>query len=309
MVIAIISVVIELLSFMLTAIGESAIIAVHKAVCLIMEDKMAKAIRFFIIIMGSLMLASGSVNAQQTFFKTDEAARSLYEMPPRYLINAPTAGTLPRGCFHVVMRVYNHGGLLGETAIGLSNRLMIGISYGAENIISDYSANSNPRIEFNLKLRLIDENYLLPAFAIGYNSQGYGAFIDDRDRYTFKSKGFFGVVSRNFTTQYLSAGGHVGVNYSLENDVDNDEEPSFFFGLDTKFNNNIAMAIEYDMGLNDDRASQNYAKGRGYLNFGLKWMYSDNLEIEILLNDLLLNRKEGASTFGRELRFTYIEFF
>nr|MBN2277914.1 hypothetical protein [candidate division Zixibacteria bacterium] len=270
---------------------------------------MTRAISMFIIIAAFLGMGGTRVNAQQTYFRTDEAARSLYEMPPRYLINAATAGTLPRGCFHIVMRVYNGGGMLGETAIGLSNRLMVGMSYGAEKIISDYSADSNPGIEFNIRLRIIDENYLLPAVAVGYNSQGYGAYLEDRERYTYKSKGFFAVISRNFMTSYLTAGGHVGVNYSLENDVDNDKEPTVFFGLDTRFNNNIAMAFEYDMALNDDRASQNYARGRGYLNVGIKWMYSDNLELELLFNDLLQNRKQDATTFGRELRFTYIEFF
>ncbi len=102
------------------------------------------------------------------------------------------------------------------------------------------------------------------------------------------------------------------MNYSLENDFDNDEEPSFFFGLNTRFSYDIGFTVEYDMALNDDRSSVNYAKGRGYLNMGIKWFYSENLELEFIVKDLLINRREGPSevtTFGRELRFTYIEFF
>jgi len=261
-----------------------------------------------ILLTGLLLAAAENGPAQTTDYFGDEPAKSLYEIPPRMLIDVPTAGTLPRGCFDIVMRVYNNGGILGKTSIGLSNRFMLGMSYGAEGIISDRTANANPEIEFNVKLRLIDEDYYMPGFAIGFNSQGQGAWLDGRDRYTYKSKGFYGVISRSFMMHNTSAGAHAGVNYSLEND-DNDEEPSVFFGLDTRFNYNVGFFIEYDLALNDDKSSSDYSKGRGYLNMSVKWMYSENLELEFVMKDLLQNRREDSSTFGRELRFTYIEFF
>jgi len=274
-----------------------------------MEGKMLRKIVIGLLFTGVLLTAAERGQAQgSTYFGDSEPAKSLYEIPPRMLIDAPTAGTLPRGCFDIVMRVYNNGGILGKTSIGLSNRFMIGMSYGAEGIISDRTANANPEIEFNVKLRLIDEDYYFPAVAIGFNSQGYGAYIDDRDRYAYKSKGFYGVLSRSFVFQTMNAGVHGGINYSLENE-DNDEEPSVFFGLDARFQYNVGFYIEYDLALNDDKSSAGYAKGRGYLNASLKWMYSENLELEFVLKDLVQNRRGDASTIGRELRFTYIEFF
>ena len=270
---------------------------------------MLKAFRIVLLSTGLILLFCYVAGAQDRDYDNREPARTVNEVPPTDIIDAPTAGTLPRGCFDMVMRVYSNGGILGKTSIGLSNRFMLGMSYGAEGIISDRSTNRNPRIEFNIKLRLIDEDAYLPAIAIGYNSQGYGAYIDSMERYTFKSKGFYAVMSRSFDFYGSTAGGHVGVNYSLENNVDHEEEPSVFFGLDTRFNNNIGILLEYDMGLNDNRASQGFAKGRGYFNMGIKWIYSENLELEIVLKDMLINRKVGATTFGRELRFTYIEFF
>ncbi|PKK83522.1 MAG: hypothetical protein CVT49_08360 [candidate division Zixibacteria bacterium HGW-Zixibacteria-1] len=270
---------------------------------------MLRNIAFGTLVIGALFIMAVSCPAQTGSYFGKEPARTLYDIPPRVLIDAPTAGTLPRGSFDIMMSVYSNGGILGKTSIGLSNRFMVGMSYGAEGIISDRTANANPEIEFNVKLRLIDENYYLPAFAVGFNSQGYGAYIDDRKRYTYKSKGFYGVISRSFMLQNLNAGVHAGANYSLEYDYDSEEEPSFFFGMDARFNYNIGFFIEYDLALNDNRSSIGYAKGRGYLNASLKWMYSENLELEFVVKDLLLNRREDASTFGRELRFTYIEFF
>jgi hypothetical protein len=274
-----------------------------------MEDKMLRIFRVFLLVAGMTGMAMSSLLAQKVGYSVDEVPQSLYEIPPRDLIDAPTAGTLPRGCFDIEMRVYSNGGILSRTSIGLSDRFMIGMSYGAEGIIAESSTNRNPRIEFNVKLRLLDETYYMPAFAIGFNSQGYGAYIDDMERYTYKSKGFYAALSRSYDFHNISSGAHVGVNYSLENDKDDEEEPTVFFGLDARFSYNLGLLLEYDMALNDDRSSVGYAKGRGYLNFGLKWFYSENLELEVILKNLLLNRHEGASTFGRELRFTYIEYF
>jgi hypothetical protein len=243
-----------------------------------------------------------------TSFSQKEQARSLFEIPTRNLINAPTAGTLPRGCFDVVLRVYPNGGILGSTSIGLSNRFMVGISYGAEGVISESSANWNPRIEFNLKLRLIEEEYYLPAFSIGFCSQGYGSYNDDWKRYTYKSKGFFAVVSRSFYFYKSSMGAHFGVNYSLEHEIDDDHDPSFFFGFDAQFSYNVCFLLEYDAALNDDGSGNLFGKGRGYMNCGIKWLFSDDLELEAVFENLLNNRR-GVNSFGRGLRFTYIEFF
>jgi len=247
--------------------------------------------------------------SQSPDYYGSEPAGSLYEFAPRNLVDAPTAGTLRRGCFDIVLRVYNNGGILTGAAIGLSNSLMLGMSYGAEGIISDRSASNNPQIEFQVKLKIISEEYLLPAFTIGFCSQGYGAYDDERDRYAFKSKGFYGVISRSFYVGRIGVGGHAGINYSFENDYDNDKEPSIYFGFDARFAHDIGFVAEYDMALNDDRAGAHYTKGRGYLNMGLKWLYKENLELEIILHDIFVNRRIGATTFGRELRFTYIEFF
>ncbi|MFH2035483.1 MAG: hypothetical protein ABIJ45_03695 [Candidatus Zixiibacteriota bacterium] len=265
--------------------------------------------RKFIIILLAVLFSSIAM-AQNEKYTSNETANTLYEIPPIQLINNPTAGTLPRGCFNVSMRLYGNGGLLWNTTIGLSSRFQIGVSYGAEGLISDQDIQENPRIEFNTKLRLIDESYVLPAFAVGFNSQGFGRYIDDEERYTFKSKGFYGVVSRSLVLGSVAFGGHVGMNYSLEHSIDGDKEPPIFMGIDTRFAYNIGFSIEYEIALNDD--SNPYSNGRGYLNLSVKWMYSENLEFEFILNDMLGNRKDfGEETYsiGRELRFTYIEFF
>jgi hypothetical protein len=252
----------------------------------------------------------------------DEVGTSMYDIPPRWLIDMPTAGTLPRGFYNIGIKVYPAGGVIGNTDIGMSNRLSIGISYGADKIISNEHPDWNPRIEFSLKFRLIDELEYFPAITLGYNSQGNGSYSDHYKRYTFKSRGFFAVASRSFYFYQWTSGWHFGINYSLENDFDKDDDISFFGGVDATFNYNLALIAEYDLAFNDDRGdlpegklnpsggtAYNFGgKGRGYLNFGVKWLFTENLELEASLKDLLTNRKD-SETVTREIRINYIDSF
>ncbi len=263
---------------------------------------MIKLVKALLLMTFMSIILINSVQAQRG------ETQSLYDLPPRWLVDCPTSMTLPRGCFDVIMRVYPNGGILGSTSIGLTNHFMVGISYGAEGVIADAEPNWNPRVEFNVKLGLIEESVYFPGFAVGFNSQGQGSYDPEKKRYTYKSKGFYGVLSRSFYFMNGIFSGHAGVNYSLENDIDKDDDPSVYLGFDTRFKYNIGLVMEYDFALNDNKSSQRYGKGRGYLNAGLRWLYSENLEIEVILNNLLNNRHD-VNSFGRGLRLTYIEYF
>ncbi|MBK7140976.1 MAG: hypothetical protein IPH75_02705 [bacterium] len=244
-----------------------------------------------------------------------DVSGTLYDIPPRDLIDMPTAGTLPRSYFDIGLRVYSGGGALGTCNIGLSNRLTLGIAYGAEGAISNDEPNWNPDIEFNLKFRIIDEMQYFPGIVVGYSSQGDGRWNKDLQRYEFKSRGFYAVASRSFYFYKWTSGWHAGINYSMEKKKDEDKTLNGFFGFDATFNYNLALLLEYDLALNDDRSTYpdgspaNFSgQGRGYLNSSIKWLFAQNLQIEVMLKDLLLNRRE-ASTITRELRLTYIEHF
>lgn len=238
-----------------------------------------------------------------------------YAFAPRWLVDMPTAGTLPRASFDVGIRLYPSGGALGMIDIGISHRIQLGLSYGGENIISNYGPEWNPNVEFNLKFRIVDELEYFPGISIGFMSQGFGPYEGTLQRYTFKSRGFYAVASRSFYFYNWTSGWHAGVNYTLEKDVDEDDEINFFAGFDATFSYNLAFVVEYDLALNDDRStlpdgSPNYfaGKGRGYLNTAIRWLFTDNLELELLVKDLFINRRE-STTVTRELRITYLESF
>jgi hypothetical protein len=228
-------------------------------------------------------------------------------LEPARLVNCPTAGLLPRASFDFDIRIFPRGGVIFGLDIGLMKRLMVGMSFGGENIIGEGEADWNPRIEFAAKYRVINESWSLPALAIGYDSQGDGAYDDSLDRYAYKSKGFYAVISKGYAMGDVPFGLHAGANYSLEND-DEDKDISVFFGADIRFGDNLAVVGEYDLGTNDDTAEELFGQGYGYLNLGLQWIFSERLFLQFNLKNLLLNRKD-VSTWERGFRIVYFESF
>jgi hypothetical protein len=232
------------------------------------------------------------------------ASQDLAPVEPLYLIDCPTAGTLYRGSFRTQIRAYHNGGLLAGIDVGILDRLMFGISYGGTNVIGIGDIDWNPQVGVNIRYRLFEESLTMPAILVGYSSQGYGAYIDSTSRYTEKSKGVFAAASKNFN--FLGTFGiHAGVNYSFEDEDDSD--PNLFMGFDKSINPELAFLAEYDFALNDNE-DQSLGSGKGYFNTGLKWIFASKLEIELLLKNLLKNRKDMPH-MAREIRITYIEVF
>lgn len=283
-----------------------------------MKTNMAKQLCKVMTWAVTALLTVSAVSAQpDADLSSDSSSNShtLYEHPPRWLVDMPTANTLKRSYFDMGVRVFPDGGGIGFTDIGLSNRFMMGISFGGDDVISNHKPNWNPRIDFSLKFRLIDEAAYIPAVSVGYSDQGTGAWDPHYKRYTFKSRGFYAVMSRGFYAYTWAASWHVGTNYSGEGELDTDKSINFFAGMDATFDYNLALAIEYDMALNDNKTYQRptidymaTGKGRGYLNMTFKWLFTRNLELELIAKDLLTNRRE-SSTLTRELRITYLEKF
>jgi hypothetical protein len=226
----------------------------------------------------------------------------------RKLIDSPTAGLLPRGSFDVDLKIYPKGGMIAVLDIGITHSIMIAISYGGEYVIEERKPDWYPDMEFAVKLRLVHETYLLPALAIGYDGQGNGPYDDSLKRYTYKAKGFYGVISKNYLMfEEIPVGLHGGINYSLE-DKDEDRDISIFLGCDMRFSQSLGVVAEYDLATNDDRARNPYGKGNGYLNAGVQWFFSDNLLMEFDFKNIL-NNKKNVYSLDRGFRLIYFESF
>lgn len=218
---------------------------------------------------------------------------------PTSMIDKQTAGSLPKGTYSVNARLFGNGGLQNEIKVGITNRLMIGIGYGASGIIGreniDWFALPGAFISY----RLFEENKAFPALSLGFNSQGYGAYNDDLERFEVKSMGFYASASKNYF--FLgNLGLHGGANLSLEN-KDEDKEINFFGGFDKSLNDELTIVGEYDFGLNDNKRP----KDGNYLNAGLRWNLGNSFQIEFFLKDILKNGGINEDEMVREIRLTF----
>jgi len=223
---------------------------------------------------------------------------------PMRLIDSPTAGLIDKGHFGLDLRLFQGGGILARLNAGVLKRLGIGVAFGGEQIIGDQVVDWYPRVEVALRYRLIQENKLLPAFVLGYETQGYGAY--ENERYQIKSKGLFLAFSKN----YLSALGqfalHGGLNLSRE-DQDGDEDLSGWVGVDKSINEELSLVAEYDLALNDD-GNASLGSGKGYLNIGVRGALAPQLVLGFYLKNILGNGA-GAQNPSRELAVLYTENF
>ncbi len=219
------------------------------------------------------------------------------------LIDMPTAGMPDAGDIHTSLRMYPNGGFLALVSVGLSSDFLIGVSYGGENIIGSGSVNLNPQPCVNIKYRLFKEQYLFPAIVLGFHSQGFGSYDKNNKRYLIKERGFYAAASKN--TSFLGGMGlHGGINWVPEQN--DDKNINFFAGAHKWLNREIVVLCEYDIALNDNNRRA-LGKGRGYLNAGIRWVFSNQLFVEFDWKDILDNNSAMPGS-SREFKISYITF-
>ena len=242
---------------------------------------------------------------------------------PQRIIDCNTAGILPRASYQYECRIYPNGDtatpgcgmMLGMTA-GITNRLNIGLSYGGDGIIGRKSPTFNPHIGALIKYRVVEETYFIPALAFGYDHQGFGGIDKEYNGYVFKSQGFFLAASKNYLLfTKVQLGLHGGVNYSLE-EYEKIKWPNGYMGLDMGINEELAVAVEYNLALNQRDPGADSTKYAdpfdGFLNAGVRWSFSPSLYIELDVKDLLQKKVNNGNTpFGwdRELKLAYLQHF
>ncbi len=205
-----------------------------------------------------------------------------------FLMDTPTAGTLDRGMYEIGMRLFPGGGLLLSADVGLGGRFLIGVSYGGKNIIGRGEIRWYPQPGVHARLRVVDENLILPAVTLGFHSQGYGSYLDSFNRYEVKSRGFFVAASKHYRAGFL-LGLHGGLNYSLERE-DGDEDVDAFVGASLSLSPQFELLGEYDFAWNDNEPGS-VGRGRGFLNLGCRWWAGQQISIDFVFYDLVHNQK------------------
>jgi hypothetical protein len=224
---------------------------------------------------------------------------------PLTIVDFPTAGLPPRATFESEIDVYGDGGVLLTLGVGFARYFAFGISYGGLNVIGSGDPDMNPEPAVFIKARILDETIMLPALAIGFDSQGYGRYFDDLDRYLVKSRGVFAVASKNWELLGpLSL--HGGISYSLEDE--DDDDPTVFLGLIKSFGDFIDVRGEFDFALNDNEGFSPLTENRGYLNAAVVWHVNENFSISVEVRDIATEDKidtDDLREWNRGLSISY----
>jgi len=201
------------------------------------------------------------------------------------LVDLPTANTLIKAELRCDIKLYPGGGILTRLYIGIFDKLMIGGAFNIVNLIGTGEVEYVLPPKFLGKIRLTDDEGVMPAISIGYEGQGY---LD------IPAKGVFLSVTKEISlgVVFMQLTGAV---YS--NEFNN-------FGRDIDAGAGIAFAITKDFvicGEYDGFLGEN----PGHINFGLGYFFNP-IQIDI---GLKYGLGDENITVARILKIVYISYF
>ena len=227
-------------------------------------------------------------------------------------VDNPTAALLGAGEARIHQKIYRENGMLIGIDVGIFDSFQFGVGYGAEHIVGEKEPNWHKFPTVNAKFRIVDETFVLPALAIGIDTQGHGAYHENLKRYDIKSKGAYVVVSKNYAIMGL-LGMDFGANYSFEEARGDDFDFDGFAGVYKTLGSSITIFADMSVGLNDqngidDHTDQISGRGRGYLNAAIQWDVTEQFSLKLLIHDILKN-KRSTELFDRSIVLDYRWFF
>lgn len=160
------------------------------------------------------------------------------ESPMVEAVDIPTPDVLDPATYATTFRFYNEGGIMSRLIVGPLKRVNFGISFDAQRVIGSQDPHMvRPGVYF--KLRAFDGTDILPALALGYDSQGF-LYQESTKEFLHKEKGLYLVGSHEIFLPDFEL--HAGVNI---NDFD-DAKVFGFFGATWKIVSSFALLAEYD---------------------------------------------------------------
>jgi hypothetical protein len=213
----------------------------------------------------------------------------------------PTAGVIPKNQFRFTGQFFSGGGLLAEINYSPLKNLMVGTSFSGSGLVGtgDIVFQKYPAIF--LRFRLFDETKDTPALCLGFESQGHGEYIEDYDRFTYLSPGFYLSISKAFKWYPGNIAWHGGLCYSLE-PASIDRSLNAYVGFEQSIGS--VVSINSELNLNLDENDLVFEK-TGLLCISLRVAITDGLTAEFQLRDLLGNLRSNDELI-RFMGFEYI---
>jgi hypothetical protein len=216
------------------------------------------------------------------------AAGSLILVPPLradlYYLDQPAPVSLQHGEFLLSGRLQAGGGVMARAAVGLFNRITLGVSYSVDSLLGSATPRLGPQtIGIQARLLGVEEGTWIPAILAGFESQGYDGYIDSANRFQTLPPGVYLVMAKTFwsTRTEVSAGANYKTG-SAPTGFDAHVAVREMYPLDWGF------IMEYDLALNDPQSKSTIP---GLLNFGVTRTLGSSVEVKAGLRDIFSYHK------------------
>ena len=177
-----------------------------------------------------------------------------------YLIDTPTAEVLALRDFGLRTRFFSGGGVLTYFDFTVINRLSIGASFTVEHLIGENDEDLKLLVPaLQLKYRFYDGSEVLPAFALGFDNQGF-YYDHDKDEYKQKAKGLYLAATKEIFTPGLIF--NPGLNVTVD-DFEFDKLAGFA-SLAYNIKDAVNLMFEWD-NIHNFKDSRLNAGGRIYI--------------------------------------------
>jgi hypothetical protein len=181
------------------------------------------------------------------------------------VIDTPTAAVLDYMGYASRTRFFSRGGIIQYVNFGIFQRLNLGASLNIDGVIGSDRDVRLRAPDVQVKYRFFDGDRYIPAFAVGYDGQGWVYNVPGK-RYNERQRGFFVVGSQELGVPGLM--GHPSFNIS---DFDTN---NIFAALPLTYNlrDKVEFLAEWDNAFNTISNSR--------LNAGLRAFVTPNFSID-----------------------------
>jgi hypothetical protein len=215
-----------------------------------------------------------------------------------YLVDQPDLVVPDHGVYGFQLRFGPTGEIIANAHLGLFNRLCLGLSWGASNMLGAGDPHFYRQPGIQARLLVIDQSLFIPDMLVGFDNQGYGGYSTEERRYAIRSKGVYYQLGKTFEYPGLSITPTLGLNYCLERDAGFD----LFCGFKFQFGSSVQFIVEYSPNFNDT-----WDENKGFLNIGLNYIFYEDVYFQFAVRDLLENN-EGMQ-FNRMIKFGFQQSF
>jgi hypothetical protein len=224
------------------------------------------------------------------------------EMETLWSPTMPTAGIPPRGALVVRMGMFPEGTLAVQLTGAPVERLMLGLGFGASNLIGAGAVQWQRIPGVELRWRLLEETLQRPAVVLGVHTQGWGAYDAEERRFEIPSAGVFLAAAKSFRWWLGGIAWHAVVGYSLEPPVAQ-RRLSAAVAVEHTVGSLGAVMLEYNS-LGSDAAHHPRYRSGGILSGALRWNVAARATVELQVVDLLGRQREGQG-YARAVAVTW----